>query len=82
MVFRFARPDSKMVSDECGKEGQRMFRWGIYWDMIKCYHKYHIWTNQYKKEKFWTLSKEERDELGEKYKKRNKEADMIGIMHG
>lgn len=80
MVFHYANIDSKEIVDEFSKDGQKLSRLGIYWDMIKCYNKYHIWTNQYKKEEFWTLSKEKRDELGEKYKKRNKDADMLAIM--
>ena len=44
------------------------FRLSIFIDMIFCFLKYRMWTNQYVKETFWTKNKEERELLGAKYK--------------
>ncbi len=83
MVFHFGLIDSKEIAATIQTMDQnKKSRLGIYWDMIYCYYKYHIWTNQYKKERFWALGKKERDDLGAKYRKRNEDADMAGIMCG
>ncbi len=79
MVLRYALIDSKLIAEEIGKKETGNKRIAIFGDMIKCYHKYHIWTNQYKKERFWELTSIERDELGAKYYLRNKHADDIAI---
>lgn len=46
-------------------------RWDVYLDMIHCYRTYHLWSNQYSKENFFTLPQEKRDEIGKEYKERN-----------
>lgn len=38
-------------------------------DILYCFFKYKMWSNQYKKEDFYHLSKEERREKGETYRK-------------
>ena len=45
----------------------------IFIDILKCYRKYSIWSNQYLREKFWQLEKEQRDSLGCKYREANLE---------
>ena len=74
MVLRYALIDSKLIAEEIGKKETGNKRITIFWD-----HKYHIWTNQYKKERFWELTSTERDELGAKYYLRNKHADDLAI---
>lgn len=39
----------------------------IFFDIIYCFFKYKMFSNQYLKEKFWTLSKTDKRELGYKY---------------
>lgn len=39
----------------------------LFFDIIHCYRKYSLWSNQYLKEKFWTLNKQERKEIGMRY---------------
>lgn len=43
-------------------------RINIFCDILICYRKYRMWSNQYLKERFWTLSDYERKETGEKYR--------------
>lgn len=45
------------------------FRVKIFIDILYCYNVYKIWSNQYLKEQFWTLSNKRRREVGEIYKK-------------
>lgn len=43
----------------------------IFIDILKCYFKYHVYAIQYKKEKFWQLSPEQRNEVAKKYQEKN-----------
>lgn len=43
-------------------------RISIFFDILSCYRKYKMWSNQYLKESFWAKSKEERETLGAKYR--------------
>lgn len=43
------------------------YRLKIYCDMMRCFMKYRMWTNQYVKENFHIRTTEERDEIGAKY---------------
>ena len=38
-----------------------------------CYFKYNLWSNQYKKEKFWQLDAVQRLEVGKRFQQKNKE---------
>lgn len=42
----------------------------IFRDILRCYRKYRLFSNQYKKEKFWMLSEEQREIIGNKNKKK------------
>lgn len=59
-----------------------MFRMKVFVDILYCYRVYRMWSNQYLKEKFYSLSKEERKCKGEVYRvegiKRDKwQADFV-----
>lgn len=43
------------------------YRLKVYYDMMRCFLKYRMWTNQYVKENFHKRTTEERDEIGAKY---------------
>lgn len=65
-VSHFAWIQSKDISTT---EGNGFgFRLRLYIDMLFCFIKYRMWTNQYLKESFWTKNKEEREKLGAKLK--------------
>lgn len=65
-VSHFAWIQSKDISKAEGKGFG--FRLRIFIDMIYCFLKYRMWTNQYVKESFWSKNKEEREILGAKIK--------------
>lgn len=44
------------------------FRVKLFVDILYCYNVYRMWSNQYLREQFWTLSKEHRCKLGQIYK--------------
>lgn len=43
----------------------------LFMDILRCYFKYHVYAIQYKKEKFWQLSPEQRNEVAKKYQEKN-----------
>lgn len=61
-VSRYAWKESKDLSAETGKS-----RLSLFFDMLHCYRRYLMWTNQYMKEKFYQKSQEEREVIGKKY---------------
>lgn len=40
------------------------YRLVIFFDIIYCFYKYKMWSNQYLKESFWEKSREEREAIG------------------
>ena len=52
---------------EC-EEKDIFFRVKIFFDILSCFNTYKMWSNQYKKEKFYLLSVDERKTLGSKYR--------------
>ncbi len=71
-VFQFGWKDTAVISQE---EGVGKSRWSIFCDMLHCYFKYNVWTNQYKKEKLYNLSEEARKEICLKYQEKNTKRD-------
>lgn len=45
-----------------------VFRMKIFGDILYCFYKYKMWSNQYLKESFYKLSKEERETIGNRYR--------------
>lgn len=43
-------------------------RFKVFADILICYYKYKMWSNQYLKERFWTLPLAERERIGSLYK--------------
>lgn len=73
-VVKYGWLDAKAISKET-REGFL----NVYIDILKCYKDYSIWSNQYRTEKFWTLSKKEREEIGRGYKEMNDYHDMVAV---
>ena len=46
-------------------------RFSLFLDIVGCYRKYGMWSNQYLKEKFWELDKPMRETVGLKYQEAN-----------
>ena len=69
-LFQYGWPQSKDIAKTVGAS-----RISVFLDMLKAYRKYHLWSNQYKKENFYTLGVEARKEIGEKYRIKNDRRD-------
>lgn len=67
-VSHYAWQQSSDIAESEGKNS--IFRLKIFFDMLNCYHKYRMWTNQYVKERFYLKTEEEREKIGDEYKKR------------
>lgn len=46
-------------------------RAAVFLDILRCYRRYAMWSNQYKKERFYFLDKSQREVVGSSYKKKN-----------
>lgn len=71
-MLYYARKDSKIISymDSCNKN-----RWLIFFDIVYCFLKYRIRSNQYVSNKFYSLDKQSRDKLGRSIGKCNIQQD-------
>ena len=67
-VCKYGWKDAKII---CQQGNNNKSRLPIFFDILNCYLKYSLWSNQYKKETFWLLSQKQRDEIGKKYKVKN-----------
>lgn len=59
---------SGIIMTECAKGF--VYRVQVFFDIISCYYKYQMWSNQYLSEKFYSLNKEDRVAIGNRYKER------------
>ena len=57
------------------KETKKSF-FTIYFDILSCYRKHCLWSHQYRIEKLWALSENEREKLLLYYEKLNKDHDI------
>ena len=71
-VFRYGWKDASDIRQDGGFEKSR---WVIFCDILHCFFKYNVWSNQYKKEKLYSFSKEEREQICLKYQKQNTKRD-------
>lgn len=63
-LWKYGKIHAAQIVAEHPEEKQSV----IFRDILRCYFKYRLFSNQYKKEKFWTLSEEQRDIIGKKNK--------------
>lgn len=68
-IFKYGKKDAEAISQ---MQDVNLSKASIFRDILKCYFKYNLWSNQYKKEKFWALLPQQRDEIGKKYQLKNK----------
>lgn len=66
-VLKYAWQQSKELVPKTGRS-----RCWLFCDMMRCYRKYLMWTNQYVKEQFWSRSIEERERIGADYLEKGK----------
>lgn len=70
-VLKFGWRDANEINAQITSNTNKRGTLQIFSDIICCYFRYHLWSNQYKKEKFWQLDCEQRDVIGNAYKKKN-----------
>ncbi len=71
-IFKYGWLHAGEISSTEGKS--RLF---LFYDILYCYRKYHLWSNQYLEEKFYSLEHSERDRVGGVYKKKNDDYEEI-----
>lgn len=62
VVCEISTPNKK------GDISNLLLRIKIFFDILYCYRRYKMWSNQYKKEKFYLLSSDDIEVIGQKYK--------------
>lgn len=67
-VCEYGWKDAETLSKE---DGSSKSRWSIFCDILHCFFKYNVWSNQYKKEKLHLLSGEQKKEICLKYQEKN-----------
>ena len=67
-VCQYGWKDSASISEQ---EDVPKSRLGIFCDIMYCFFKYNVWSNQYKKEKLYSLSSAEREQICLRYKEQN-----------
>lgn len=67
-VCEYGWKDAQTLSQETGATKGRM---SIFLDILRCFFKYNVWSNQYKKEKLHLLSGEQKKEICLKYQEKN-----------
>ena len=66
MVFQYGWKDAAVISQETGRN-----RVGIFMDILSCFLKYFVYSNQYRKEKLYNIRGEERKNICLKLQKEN-----------
>lgn len=67
-VCEYGWKDSVTLSQE---EGVNKGKWIIFLDILYCFFKFNVWSNQYKKEKLHLVSGEQKKEICLKYQEKN-----------
>lgn len=72
-VCEYGWKDAIALSKE---DGAKKGKWSIFFDILHCFFKYNVWSNQYKKEKLHLLSGEEKRSICLKYQEKNTKRDQ------
>lgn len=67
-VARYGWQHAGEISREAFEGRKRL---SLFFDIFGCYRKYGMWSNQYVKERFWELGKEQREKTGGQYRETN-----------
>ena len=71
-VFKYGWQDSLVL---CKEYGTSKSRFTIFVDILNCFFKYNVWSNQYKKEKLHLMSTGQKRDICLKYKENNDKRD-------
>lgn len=66
-VVKYGKKHAKLIATENPSLNNNK----VFWDIMICFCRYHLWSNQYLKERFWSLNSSERDQIGNSYKIKN-----------
>lgn len=61
----------KHSGEACKGKVKWIRRIGIFFDILVCFFRYRMWSNQYMKEKMYLLKQGEKEEIGKKYREKN-----------
>ena len=71
-VCKYGWQDAKTISQEPEVNKSRL---AVFCDILHCFSKYNVWSNQYKKEKIYALSSDQKRTVCLKYQEKNTKRD-------
>lgn len=71
-LLNYGWKDAKAISEELGGAKTKL---SVFLDILSSYRRYHLFSNQYRQQRFWELTDEERKAIGEKLGTENKRRD-------
>lgn len=71
-VWKYGWQDAGAIVETDAKGKSRL---SIFYDILYCYFKYNVWSNQYKKEKLYSLAGDARKEICLRYQEKNTHRD-------
>ena len=71
-VWKYGWQDAGVIAETDAKGKSRL---SIFCDILYCYFKYNVWSNQYKKEKLYSLAGDARKEICLNYQEKNTHRD-------
>lgn len=72
-AFRYGWEHAGVISKNHFAGKKRLY---VFSDILLCFIKYGMWSNQYLEEEFWTLSPLEREDVGQRIKSANKKKEL------
>lgn len=76
-VIKYGWLDSKSIAETMKSNNYRRCRVFVFSDILYSYARYRIWSDQYYKERFYSLSSSERSMVGARYNTQNKAYDKV-----
>lgn len=77
-VIKYGWKDAKEIASI---EGVKKSRFALFFDILSCFKKYYIFSNQYKDKKVWKLSEQDRISLAETLGNKNRKRDHWVDVH-
>ena len=76
-LLRYGLRDSKEIAHAIKSSGKQVSRWWIFFDIVRHFWKYHLFSNQYKAERLWELDSAKKEETARRIGDANLRRDMV-----
>lgn len=76
-VLKYGWRDSKAIADEMIVSGRKAFRLSVFFDILKYFCRFHLFSNQYKAERLWEMERAKKIELARRLGDANMRRDKV-----